>query len=73
MTERLVRRLFSYCGIRSLSDEDVLSFCRTTKLDRLPPHMVIILGTCLPLIEMAVKRLLHENIDWGELESGQDY
>lgn len=73
MTERLVRRLFNYCGVRNLSDEDVLSFVRTVKLDRLPPHMIIILGTCLPLIEMAIKRLMDEQIDWGSLEDGQEY
>jgi hypothetical protein len=35
--------------------------------------MIIILGTCLPLIEMAIKRLMDEQIDWGSLEDGQDY
>lgn len=72
MTERLVRRLFSYCGVRNLSDEDVLSFVRTVKLDRLPPHMIIILGTCLPLLEIAIRRLMDEQIDWGSLEDGQE-
>lgn len=72
MTERLVRRLFAYVGVRNLSDEDVLSFVRTTKLDRLPPHLIIMVGTCLPLLEIAVKRLMHESIDWGELESADE-
>jgi hypothetical protein len=72
MTEKLIRRIFSYVGVNNLSDEDVLSFCRTTKLDRLPPHLIIILGTCLPLIEIAVRRLLDEQIDWGELADGQE-
>lgn len=72
MTERLVRRMFKYVGVRNLSDEDVLSFVRTTKLDRLPPHLIIMVGTCLPLLEIAVKRLMEENIDWGELESANE-
>jgi hypothetical protein len=72
MTEKLVRRVFSYVGVHNLSDEDVLSFCRTTKLDRLPPHLIIILGTCLPLLEIAFKRLMDEQIDWGELADGQE-
>jgi hypothetical protein len=68
MTERLIRRIFSYVGVNNLSDEDVLSFCRSTKLDRLPPHLIIVLGTCLPLIELAIKRLMNETIEWGDLE-----
>jgi hypothetical protein len=72
MTEKLIRRMFSYVGVNNLSDEDVLSFCRTTKLDRLPPHLIIILGTCLPLIEIAIRRLMDEQIDWGELADGQE-
>ena len=72
MTERLVRRIFKYVGVRNLSDEDVLSFVRNTKLDRLPPHLIIMVGTCLPLLEIAVKRLMEENIDWGELESANE-
>jgi hypothetical protein len=67
MTERIVRKLFSYVGVNNLSDEDLLSFVRVTKLDRLPPHLVVVVGTCLPLMEIAVKRLLDEQIDWGDL------
>ena len=68
MTEKIVRRLFSFVGVRNLSDEDVLSFVRVSKLDRLPPHLLIVVGTCLPLLEIAVKRLMNETIDWGDLE-----
>ena len=67
MTERIVRKLFSYVGVNNLSDEDLLSFVRVTKLDRLPPHLVVVVGTCLPLMEIAVKRLLDEQINWGDL------
>ena len=67
MTERIVRKLFSYVGVNNLSDEDLLSFVRVTKLERLPPHLVVVVGTCLPLMEIAVKRLLDEQIDWGDL------
>lgn len=68
MTERIVKKLFGYVGVNNLSDEDVLSFIRVTKLDRLPPHLVVVVGTCLPLMEIAVKRLLDEQINWGDLE-----
>jgi len=68
MTERIVRKLFGYVGVGNLSDEDVLGFIRITKLDRLPPHLIVVVGTCLPLLEIAVKRLLDEQINWGDLE-----
>lgn len=67
MTERIARKLFSYVGVNNLSDEDLLSFIRVTKLDRLPPHLIVVVGTCLPLMEIAVKRLMDEQIDWGDL------
>ena len=68
MTERIVRKLFGYVGVGNLSDEDVLGFIRITKLDRLPPHLIVVVGTCLPLLEIAVKRLMDEQINWGDLE-----
>ena len=68
MTERIVKKLFSYVGVSNLSEEDTLSFIRVTKLDRLPPHLVVVVGTCLPLLEIAVKRLMDEQINWGDLE-----
>jgi hypothetical protein len=67
MTAKIVRKMFSYVGVHSLSDEDVLSFIRITKLDRLPPHLIVVLGTCLPLIEIIIKRLMDEQIDWGDI------
>lgn len=67
MTAKIVRKIFSYVGVHNLSDEDVLSFIRITKMDRLPPHLIVVLGTCLPLIEIVVKRLMEEQIDWGDL------
>lgn len=68
MTERIVRKLFGYVGVNNLSDEDVFGFIRVTKLDRLPPHLVVVVGTCLPLMEIAIKRLMDEQINWGDLE-----
>tara|TARA_B100000214_G_scaffold302142_1_gene232706 strand:- start:914 stop:1129 length:216 start_codon:yes stop_codon:yes gene_type:complete len=67
MTERIARKLFSYVGVNNLSDEDLLSFIRVVKLDRLPPHLIVVIGTCLPLMEIAVKRLMDEQINWGDL------
>ena len=67
MTERIARKLFSYVGVNNMSDEDLLSFIRVVKLDRLPPHLIVVIGTCLPLMEIAVKRLMDEQINWGDL------
>jgi hypothetical protein len=68
MTVKLVRKLFSYVGIDQLTEEDIASFIRFSKLDRLPPHMIVIVSTCLPLLEIALRRALNEQIDWGDLE-----
>jgi hypothetical protein len=67
VTSKLVRKLFSYVGVQSLSDEDVLAFISITKLDRLPPHLIVVLSTCMPLLEIALRRLINEQIDWGDL------
>ena len=67
MTTKLVRKLFSYAGVYNLSDEDVISFISTTKLDRLPPHLIVVLSTCMPLLEIAFRRLLNEQLDWSDL------
>jgi hypothetical protein len=67
MTISLVKKWFSYVGVNHLTDEDVLGFISITKLDRLPPHLLIVLSTCTPLIEIALRRLMDEQIDWGDM------
>ena len=67
MLERLVRKLFGALGIEQLTDEDVIRVIRTLKLDKLPAHLVFALITIMPVIELVVKRIQMETIDWSEL------
>jgi hypothetical protein len=73
MLEGIVRKLFRIIGFEEVSDQDLLRFIRFSKLDKLPPHLLFALTTIFPIIELIVKRLLREEIDWSqlsELESG---
>ena len=73
MLEGIVRKLFKIIGFEEVSDQDLLRFIRFSKLDKLPPHLLFALTTIFPIIELIVKRLLREEIDWSELselESG---
>jgi len=72
MLENIVRKIFKLIGLEELSDQDLLRFIRFSKLDKLPPHLLFALTTIFPIIELIVKRLLSESIDWSalnELES----
>ena len=72
MLENIVRKVFKLVGLQELSDQDLLRFIRFSKLDKLPPHLLFALTTIFPIIELIVKRLLSESIDWSalnELES----
>ena len=73
MLENIVRKLFKIIGFEEVSDQDLLRFIRFSKLDKLPPHLLFALTTIFPILELIVKRLLREEIDWSqlsELESG---
>jgi|TARA_B100001250_G_scaffold272461_1_gene235273 hypothetical protein len=50
-----------------MSENDVLGVIRTFKLDKLPPHYVFMLSSMLPLMELIVKKLQNEEIDYSEL------
>jgi len=67
MLEAIVRKLFKIIGFEEVSDQDLLRFIRFSKLDKLPPHLLFALTTIFPIIELIVKRLLREEIDWSEL------
>lgn len=67
MLEGIVRKLFKIIGFEEVSDQDLLRFIRFSKLDKLPPHLLFALTTIFPIIELIVKRLLREEIDWSEL------
>jgi len=67
MLESIVRKLFKIIGFEELSDQDLLRFIRFSKLDKLPPHLLFALTTIYPIIELIIKRLMSENIDWTQL------
>ena len=67
MLETIVRKLFKIIGFEEISDNDLLRFIRFTNLDKLPPHLLFALTTIFPIIELIVKRLMREEIDWSEL------
>jgi hypothetical protein len=62
-----VRSIFKYLGCHEMSENDVLGVIRTFKLDKLPPHYVFMLSSMLPLMELIVKKLQNEEIDYSEL------
>ena len=62
-----VRTIFKYLGCTEMSENDVLGVIRTFKLDKLPPHYVFMLSSMLPLMELIVKKLQNEEIDYTEL------
>ena len=67
MLEGIVRKLFKIIGFQEVSDQDLLRFIRFSKLDKLPPHLLFALTTIYPIIELIIKRLMSESIDWSEL------
>jgi hypothetical protein len=67
MLEGIVRKLFKIVGFQEVSDQDLLRFIRFSKLDKLPPHLLFALTTIYPIIELIIKRLMSESIDWSEL------
>lgn len=68
MLERLVRKVLKICGIVEASDEQVLMFIRSWKLERLPPHYIFMTISIFPVIEMVIKKLSEETIDWSEID-----
>lgn len=67
MLENIVRKLFKIVGFEEVSDQDLLRFIRFSKLDKLPPHLLFALTTIYPIIELIIKRLMSESIDWSAL------
>lgn len=67
MLESIVRKLFKLIGFEEISDQDIIRFIRFSKLDKLPPHLLFALTTIFPIIELIVKRLMSESIDWSQL------
>ena len=67
MLESIVRKIFNIIGLEELTDQDVIRFIRFSKLDKLPPHLLFALTTIYPILEVIIKRLTNEKIDWTQL------
>jgi hypothetical protein len=67
MLESIVRKVFNLIGLEELSDQDVIRFIRFSKLDNLPPHLLFALTTIYPILEVIIKRVMKEKIDWSAL------
>ena len=72
MLESIVRKLFKLIGFEEVSDQDVLRFIRFSKLDKLPPHLLFAFTTIYPILEIIVRRLMKEEIDWSEISALSD-
>ncbi len=72
MLESIVRKVFKLIGLEEMSDQDVLRFIRFAKLDKLPPHLLFAFTTIYPILEIIVKRLMKEEIDWSEVSALSD-
>ena len=68
MLERLVRKILKMCGVGDATDEQILMFIRAWKLEKLPPHYIFMTISVFPIIEMVLKRLSEETIDWSEID-----
>ena len=68
MLEKLVRKSLKMIGLQELTEDDVLRVVQFFKLQRLPAHYTFMLISIFPIIQMIVKKLSEENIDWSELE-----
>lgn len=67
MLETIVRRLLAHIGILELTQGDVINVIRVLKLDKLPSTYVFLLSSILPIIELILKKLQNESVDWGDL------
>ena len=68
----VVKSLFKHIGCNEMSEADILGVIRTFKLDKLPPHYIFMLSSVLPILELIIKKLMHEEIDYTALVEGLD-
>tara|TARA_X000001036_G_scaffold430058_1_gene462180 strand:+ start:1456 stop:1674 length:219 start_codon:yes stop_codon:yes gene_type:complete len=72
MLVSVVRSLFKHIGCTEMSESDILGVIRVFKLDKLPPHYIFMLSSILPVLELVIKKLLDEQIDYSALVEGTD-
>jgi hypothetical protein len=67
MLERLVRKLFLQIGFEDISTEDITRFIAFSKLDKLDAKYTFALITIFPVLELILKKVKAEHIDFSEL------
>lgn len=67
MLVSVVKSLFKHLGCNEMSEADILGVIRTFKLDKLPPHYIFMLSSVMPVLELIIKKLMHEEIDYSAL------
>ncbi len=67
MLDRLVRKLFLQIGIEDISQDDITRFISFTKLDKLDHKYTFALITIFPVLELIIKKIKSEHIDFTEL------
>jgi hypothetical protein len=67
MLEKLVRKIASSLGVEELTNEDVIRIVRKWKLEKLPSSYLFMALSIYPVVEMLLRKLAEERIDWSEL------
>ena len=67
MLVSVVKSIFKHIGCNEMSEADVLGVIRTFKLDKQPPHYIFMLSSVMPILELIIKKLMKEEIDYSAL------
>lgn len=67
MLVNVIRKLFNHIGMEDISDSDCTRFIAICKLDKLPPYLVFGIVSVYPIIEIAIRKIKKEELDWSGL------
>jgi len=67
MLINVIRKLLSHVGLQEVSDADITRLINTIGLSKLPPYLVFGIATVYPIIELAIKKVKKEDMDWSAL------
>ena len=67
MLENLIRKVFLQIGIEDISTEDITRFISFSKLDKLDAKYTFALVTIFPILELIIKKIKAEHIDFSDL------
>lgn len=67
MLENLVRKIFLQIGFEDISTEDITRFIAFSKLGKLDAKYTFALVTIFPVLELIIKKIKAEHIDFSEM------